>query len=437
MDTESIPLIEEQTRPRAIPEEPSKIRKQILTKWDMVSLNAFWFGYNFFWFIVTIVIVPSQIESIMGSENKGVGLGTISFFSGVMYLFLSPVAGALNDRFNHELGRRRPWIMLGTLGMCVGLFLMSPKISLFRYTIAYLILNFSAIVCSIPFNGLVADMTSQEQNGIVSSTMGAFNLFGYLIGAFFGVAASSVTLWFLYMVMSAIFITCAYITCRMPEPHVGGSSDHLPPVIWNQMARDILRPLWTHPNFRLVFLSRFLFQLGIATIQSFLQYWIGDCISTTMDPTTAVSIVMIPNLVLSPLTALITPSKNRKVTVYYAALVMSTACIFMMFSTEFPFALVVSALFGSGYGPFMTVEFAMLMDVLPSQHDVARDMSLWHTALVLPQILSTPISGWMLDIFQEIGKGHVWCLGYKVINSFTIVYFIAGAILTKVIQGIQ
>ena len=87
----------------------------------------------------------------------------------------------------------------------------------------------------------------------------------------------------------------------------------------------------------------------------------------------------------------------------------------------------------------MSTEFAMLMDVLPSHKDVARDMSLWHTALVLPQILSTPLAGYLLDYFQEIGlrDGVVHCLGYKVINSFTIFYLVLGSIVTAFIRGIS
>ncbi len=87
----------------------------------------------------------------------------------------------------------------------------------------------------------------------------------------------------------------------------------------------------------------------------------------------------------------------------------------------------------------MTVEFAMLMDVLPNPRDAARDMSLWHTALILPQIVSTPLAGWMLDLFQGIGnRDHlIHCLGYKVTNIFTIGYLLAGALLTKKIQGLN
>ncbi len=80
----------------------------------------------------------------------------------------------------------------------------------------------------------------------------------------------------------------------------------------------------------------------------------------------------------------------------------------------------------------------MLMDVLPSKEDVARDMSLWHTALILPQIISTPLAGYLLDYFQNVGlQSGAHCLGYKVINSFTILYLILGSLVTAYIRGIS
>ncbi|KAJ3338034.1 hypothetical protein HDU91_001328, partial [Kappamyces sp. JEL0680] len=378
------------------------------------------FGYQFFWFIITIVTLPSQIEAIMGNETKGSGMAVISIFSGLLFLFFSPVAGALNDGNKVALpsglagwGKRRPWILVGCLGMCLSLFFLTPTDSLADYTIAYLFLNFSSVVCSIPFNGLVADVTPLEQNGHVSSIMGALNLLGYLVGALVGIGAADIPLYTLYFLMSSVFIICTLVTCVYVEE--APSSHDATPIQWRDLAWDILRPLWTHKSFMLVFVSRFLFQLGIATIQSFLQYWISDCVATSMEATTAVSVAMIPNLVLAPLCALLVPKTNRKRTVYVSAVLMTVACVMMMVCTEFEYALLVSSFFGMGYGPFMTCEFAMLMDVLPKQQDAARDMSLWHTALILPQIVSTPLAGWLLDYFQGVGaSAHVHCLGYKV-----------------------
>jgi MFS family permease len=91
-----------------------------------------------------------------------------------------------------------------------------------------------------------------------------------------------------------------------------------------------------------------------------------------------------------------------------------------------------------GYGPFISTEFAMLMDVLPSEDDAGKDMALWHSALLLPQIVATPVAGWLLDWFQEIGKrDQVQCLGYKVVFIICIVYFLSGAEATRRIHGVK
>ena len=149
------------------------------------------FGYQFFWFIITIVTLPNQVEEIMGGTLKGSGMAVISLTSGILFLVLSPIAGALNDRYHDaRWGKRHPWILLGTIGMITNLFFLSGQNSLFGYTMAYLSLNIFSIICSIPFNGLVADITPREQNGHVSSVMGAMNLFGYLTGAILGIGAA-------------------------------------------------------------------------------------------------------------------------------------------------------------------------------------------------------------------------------------------------------
>ena len=79
----------------------------------------------------------------------------------------------------------------------------------------------------------------------------------------------------------------------------------------------------------------------------------------------------------------------------------------------------------------------MLMDVLPSEKEAAKDMALWHSALVLPQIVATPVAGWLLDLFQSVGRPTYQCLGYNVVNGVCIVYFIIGAYVTTLLQKIE
>jgi hypothetical protein len=60
---------------------------------EMFLHLAFWFGHSCYWFIVSIVLVPSHIQSIVGDERKGSGLSVIQLLAGAVVLFLSPVIG--------------------------------------------------------------------------------------------------------------------------------------------------------------------------------------------------------------------------------------------------------------------------------------------------------------------------------------------------------
>ncbi|KAI8613529.1 major facilitator superfamily domain-containing protein [Chytriomyces sp. MP71] len=203
----------------------------------------------------------------------------------------------------------------------------------------------------------------------------------------------------------------------------------------------MIKPLVDHRDFRLVFLSRFFFQLGIATVNQFLQYWIGDCVQTNgMPATQAVSMALIPLLVLAPISAVLIPKKKRKIVVYFSACIMIATCLLLEVATAFWTAMFIGGLFGLGYGPFISAEFAMLMDVLPSEEEAAKDIALWHSAMVLPQIFATPAAGWLLDYYQGIGNSlhpPVVCLGYKVTFGLCVVYFVTGTEITRRIRKIE
>eukprot|EP00304_Pavlova_gyrans_P011798 CAMPEP_0206039370 /NCGR_PEP_ID=MMETSP1466-20131121/4713_1 /ASSEMBLY_ACC=CAM_ASM_001126 /TAXON_ID=44452 /ORGANISM="Pavlova gyrans, Strain CCMP608" /LENGTH=80 /DNA_ID=CAMNT_0053414005 /DNA_START=29 /DNA_END=268 /DNA_ORIENTATION=- len=62
--------------------------------------------------------------------------------------------------------------------------------------------------------------------------------------------------------------------------------------------------------------------------------------------------------------------------------------------------LVLLAVFGLGFGCYLAVDFAMVLDVLPDASDAAKDMAVWSIALTLPQMLATPVGGFLLDAFQ-------------------------------------
>jgi MFS family permease len=126
---------------------------------------------------------------------------------------------------------------------------------------------------------------------------------------------------------------------------------------------------------------------------------------------------------------------GRKRIVYFAGAVQAVVAAGFVFADNYVAALFIGALFGVGYGAYESVNWALATDVLPDMDDAAKDMGLWHMALTVPQLLATIVAGWLLDSFQLIGKESGRPnLGYTVIFSVAIVYFLLGTVFVAKVK---
>jgi MFS family permease len=113
---------------------------------------------------------------------------------------------------------------------------------------------------------------------------------------------------------------------------------------------------------------------------------------------------------------------------------MALASVIFIAVSLFPsmaFTFAVGALFGFGYGAYQAVDWALAIDVLPGGEDAAKDMGIWHVALVLPQILAPAITGLTLNAL----KSSSLLLGYTVVFVLTAVWFVLGTVFVRQIKG--
>src|SRR5215510_2610073 len=86
-----------------------------LTILDQFFVSCFWFAYNVQWGALLAIVLPSQIAAIVGDADKEFYNGLILPIGALVSLLITPVAGALSDRSRSRWGRRRPYMLVGTL----------------------------------------------------------------------------------------------------------------------------------------------------------------------------------------------------------------------------------------------------------------------------------------------------------------------------------
>src|SRR6266446_4337428 len=151
-------------------------------RWTQIlAISIFWFALNFHWAALGLIILPSQVVKIVGDLSKGQALAFVLVPGAFVSLFANPLVGMLSDRTRGKLaawGRRRPYILLGTLVNVGALLWMAVAWDIPSLTMAYILLQFSSNAATAPFHALLPDIVPVEQRGMASGVMSVLSISG-------------------------------------------------------------------------------------------------------------------------------------------------------------------------------------------------------------------------------------------------------------------
>lgn len=107
---------------------------------------------------------------------------------------------------------------------------------------------------------------------------------------------------------------------------------------------------------------------------------------------------------------------GRKGILTVGTVVMAGSAVWMIFVRTLDTLVLQGMLQGMGFGIYISTEFALVADILPSSEVTGKYLGVWHLAMTVPSIVASPLAGFLLDYFQLYGKAHgVDNLGYTVV----------------------
>jgi MFS family permease len=187
-----------------------------------------------------------------------------------------------------------------------------------------------------------------------------------------------------------------------------------------QLARSA-RPAWSlrelastfyisprkSPDFAWVFASRFLFVLAYAFLFTYQAYYLLENIGSSEQEvprqiflgTLVQSVVIIGASLIGG--RLSDWTGRRKMFVFLAAVVYGSAMFVIALAHDFNPYLVGMAIGGLGFGLYMAVDLALVVDVLPDRDHAAKDLGVLNIAGALPASIAPAIA----PIILAIGDG--------------------------------
>jgi MFS family permease len=398
----------------------------------MVLLSVFWFGLNFHWGALLSVAVPAEVLRFADEAQKGTRLGIIFGGGALVALLVMPLAGALSDRSTSRYGRRRPFVLVGALLNTLALVAFGYAPTFALLAIAYWGVQFSNNLAGAAYSGFIPDLVPPKQRGTASGFMGLMIMLGTIGGAgIAGVLMERNLRIPLYLTIGVVLTVAMLITVW--KVHEEPRRDREPFAL-----RGVIRSFWIdprhYPDFGWLFASRFLTLMGFYTLLAFLQFFLKDFLHVERFKEAAGSLtaaVVIGALPSAFLAGWLSDRVGRRGIASFASVLMGILCAVFLIAPSFVFMLVLGMVFGLGYGAFVSVEWALAADVLPSAALAATHLGIWGISATLPQVVGPAIHGPLLDAVNTARA----TFGYVVIFGMAAAYFVAGGLLIWKIRG--
>ncbi|MCL6450755.1 MAG: MFS transporter [Acetobacteraceae bacterium] len=397
-----------------------------------LALSVYWFSLNFHWGSLLTVVISTQMLRFVAEAEKGRALGLTLAMGALVAMLVQPLMGAISDRSTFRWGRRRPYLLTGTLLNAAGLLALAYATGLWWLFGAYLFVQFANNMAGSPYQGLIPDLVPPEQRGTASGFMGLMSMLGsiggvLLAGLFLG---QGWLVHFYWLVMAVIMVGMALTCIGVKEERLAQA----PPFDW----RSFLAGFWVsprrHPDFAWLWATRFLVMLGFYSLLPLINYYLKDVLQMAnfAQATSTVSAVVMVGATLSSLASGWASDRlGRRALVCAAGLLMGSTCLALLFAPPFWVILAFGVVFGLGYGSFISVDWALAVDVLPSLGSAARDLGIWSIAVTMPQVVGPLISGPLIDTFNRLQP----LMGYRVVFALAFLYLLLGSVGVWRIRG--
>jgi MFS family permease len=208
--------------------------------YDYVTVNVYWLG------LTTVsqsngLIVPLLVQKFVGPEQQGTAFGGLRLYTLMVALLVQALMGIFSDRSTLPWGRRRPFILVGTLlnMACIIAIGASPS-----YGFLFGAAVFSQIASNIAHaaeQGLIPDLVPEDRRGRFSGVKSIMELLPVIIVALtIGKLIAAGQMWAGILVIVGILFLSMAITMFVHEEPLRESPN---PLDWEPFGRLVAMTL--------------------------------------------------------------------------------------------------------------------------------------------------------------------------------------------------
>ncbi len=218
-----------------------------LFRWyDYITFNSYFMGLTTLSQTLGLV-TPLLVEQFVGETQKATYYGTFRLFTLMVALLAQALMGILSDRSKISWGRRRPFILIGTLVAAILTILIGFTARIETMAGFWLLLAIGLVqpifanMAQAAEQGIIPDLVPDEKRGRFSGVKALFEIPLPLIVVALVVSRliSHNNMWGALFVAIGVLIIVMLLTMLVPEKRI----TEVPPINWQPFIRLIVMTL--------------------------------------------------------------------------------------------------------------------------------------------------------------------------------------------------
>ena len=350
----------------------------------------------------------------------------------VLSILIQPTVGAISDYTVSRWGRRKPYIVIGSLLDLVFLAGIALASNVLILGVFASLLAISTNIARGPFQRYVPDLIAERQVGMASALVGMMQILGNVTG--FLLVSVAVGLGRMELAIAAVaiveLVTMVAVVVRVspglpPMDRAGRSWVEIAKTAW---GTDILR----ERSYVWLVASRLFFLMGGAMLVNLVITYLKQSHGQTIEQANGTNVVILAIVVIANLLAIVPSARisdriGRKPVIYASCLVGSAGLVITALAPSIPVALVGAFLFGASAGTFLAVDWALITDIIPRANS-GRYMGLSNVATGSSTVFAVMTGGLTLDLFNNVfGLGT----GPRAAYLLGAVYYLVAIVLLR------
>jgi MFS family permease len=366
-------------------------------------------------------LLPNQVQDIDPSD-KTTALGVVTAIGALVAVLVGPLAGAMSDATGSRFGRRRPWIAGGALLGCTGLALLSGQHGLIGVTLGWCVAQAGLNALQAGLSAAIPDRVPVRQRGLVSGWVGLTQSLGVVAGVALVTEIITGQISGYLAVALLVALTALPMALRHPDPPVDRRD--LPKFRAGMVIAAFRFDFRAHPDFAWAWGTRFLVQLGNSLGTLYLLYFLRDQVKYP-DPDNGLLILILIYTCTTLLTVVVGGARSdrsgrRKPAVIVSGYSMAAAALLLALWETWTGALVCAGLLGLGYGVYLSVDQALITQVLPKAEDRAKDLGIINIASSAPQVLGPALAAPIVTYLGGYSSLYISVAVVTVLGSYFV-----------------